>query len=323
MERRSNDRGFEENFVEGRHLKLSDLKQEVVKAGVKIKMEVYLFKTNIPEYPRPEFHVSRLKHDTNINGLRGIRRSGGFRNPGKGVLQWWSLDVGAEEVASAEKRLLEASCPDQTEEQAQRQQSFLGKFATSPAFLKTSRLGSYRFTFPLEEVLEAYSEQFCSGEPPVMRVFETVLYKQGVMYVVLVHSPANQEQFSKYPLLTDDPNAVCTHKDGRLIWRPEAMSETHGYELVLRRDENLLEAQPVTPDPEFYVWDNVTVALHVDEQVLNFDAQRLRENLKFCHKGYPPIDKKCEFLDFPEAEEFVKELWPDFPSPLERAEGLN
>ncbi|KAI3373939.1 hypothetical protein L3Q82_022508, partial [Scortum barcoo] len=159
--------------------------------------------------------------------------------------------------------LLKENYPDRTEEQAQ--MSFLEKFTTSPAFSTTSRLGSFRFTFPLDEVLEAYSEQFCSGAQPVMRVFETVLYKQEVIYVVLVHSPANQEQFSEYPLLTDDPESICTFRDGCFIWRPEAMCETHRYKLVHRPDEMQIEAQEVSC-PEFYVWDNVAVALHVDQQ---------------------------------------------------------
>ena len=74
-------------------------------------------------------------------------------------LLWWSLSVGPDEIKSAERRLLEKTYPDQKEEQLQMQQGFLEKFTTSPAFLKTSRLGSYRFTFPLEELLEAYSKQ--------------------------------------------------------------------------------------------------------------------------------------------------------------------
>ena len=69
--------------------------------------------------------------------------------------------------------------------------------------------------------------QFCSGEEPVMRVFRTSLYQQEVMYTVLVHSPNDDEKFSNYPLLADDPNSVCSYRDGRIIWRSEAMCETH------------------------------------------------------------------------------------------------
>ncbi|XP_026184316.1 uncharacterized protein LOC113143254 [Mastacembelus armatus] len=282
MEERTNRRGHKENYVEGFHLKINDLRQRVQHLR-----NQYLEKTNIiPTYPRPEIHVSHLKHDTDQAGLCGIQEDGGFKDPGNDSLKllWWSLAVGPYDITSAEKRLLEKTYPDQTQEQAQRQQSFLWKFATSPAFKETSRLGSYRFTFPLEELLEAYKQQCCSGAQPVMRVFKTVLYKQEVMYVVLVHSPANQELFSEYPELTDDPNAVCVYKDGRFVWRPEAMCETHRYELIQSPGENLMEVRELASE-KYYVWDHLSVALHMEEgKVLEIGPDRLRDNLKFCYK---------------------------------------
>ncbi|XP_038564052.1 uncharacterized protein LOC119895193 [Micropterus salmoides] len=315
MYTRCNRRGHLECVVDSQHLKLDDLKEEALKIRL---TNQYLYKKTIPASPQPEFHVSHLKHDTNQTGLRGIKTDEGFRNPGRGSLLWWSLAVGPDEIASAERRLLETTFPDRTEEQVQMQQSFLEKFTTSPAFEQTSRLGSYRFTFPLEEVLEAYREQFCCGAQPVMRVYETVLYKQEVMYVVLIHSPANQKQFSKYPLLTDDPNSVCTYRDGCFIWRPEAMSETHRYKLVRRRDEMQMEAVRMKRTPEFYVWDHVAVALHVDKQVLNFDPDRLRENLTWCDKAAVPISRPHTFDYLIQAEDFVEGLWPDCPSALQK-----
>lgn len=61
-----------------------------------------------------------------------------------------------------------------------------------------------------------------------MRVFRTSLYRKEVQYAVLVHSPANQLLFSRFPLLPDDdPNTVCTYREGRFIWRSEAMCEAH------------------------------------------------------------------------------------------------
>ena len=45
------------------------------------------------------------------------------------------------------------------------------------------------------------------------------------------------------------------------------MSVLIRYELVLRPDEQQMEAEEVTGCPEFYVWDHVAVALHVDEEV--------------------------------------------------------
>ncbi|KAF1378055.1 hypothetical protein PFLUV_G00185610 [Perca fluviatilis] len=180
-----------------------------------------------PGLPSPR--VPRVLPETRSrdgDGLRGIRLDRGFRDP---TLSWvWcgGVCLGTWEIRSAERRLLQGSYPDQTEDQLRDQQGFLQRFTTSPAFLKSSRLGSYRFHLPLEQVLEAYSQQFCFYAPPVMRVFNTTLYKQEVNHVVLVHSP-DQDQFSDYPLLTDHPDAVCTYRDGCFIWRPEAMSETH------------------------------------------------------------------------------------------------
>ncbi|XP_067465121.1 uncharacterized protein [Thunnus thynnus] len=320
MRRQENRRGHDEDFCEGQHLKLGDLKEKALRTEhLEEEKKIYLFKENIPEYPRPEFHVTHLQHDTDRDGLKGIRRDNGFRDPfdphppGSPRLVWWSLMVRPEDIQSAERRLLEQIYPDRTEEQVQRQQSFLEKFATSPAFLKSSRLGSYRFTFPLEELLTAYSQQFCANAQPVMRVYKTVLYKQEVMYAVLVHSPANEKLFSKFPLLTDDPNAICVYSnDGHFIWRPEAMCETHSFKLVHRRDENQVEVKKLFGrDREFYVWDHITVALHVEDgQVLEFDPDKLRKNLTYCEKGTAPINSKEKFDDDKSAEALVEELWP-------------
>ncbi|XP_054873001.1 uncharacterized protein LOC129350463 [Amphiprion ocellaris] len=316
MERRTNRRGRYEHYVSGRHLNLNDLKQEA-----RHLENQYLNKENIPNSPKPEFHVTRLKHDTDQDGLRGIRRDEGFRvphggsdDPHKGVLLWWSLAVGHEEVKSAETRLLQQKFSNLTEDEATMHPSFLYKFTSSPAFSEKSRLGSYRFTFNLKEVLEAYSLQFCSGDQPVMRVYETVLHKQEVQHTVLVHSPANQELFSRYPLLIDDPNAVCVYKDDHFIWRPYAMSSEHRYELVERPRENQLDAQQCY-SVQFYIWDHVTIALHVNKQVLKFDADQLRENLKFCYKGAAAIGT---FDSFEDAEKQVKDLWTDYDSPLDK-----
>ncbi|KAG7231452.1 hypothetical protein INR49_011913, partial [Caranx melampygus] len=197
--------------------------------------------------------------------VKGIKEDGGFKDPGKhqgtDYLLWWSLAVKPEDITSAERRLLKKTYPDRTEAQGQDQRSFLGKFASSPAFLKTSMFGPYRFTFPVKDVLKAYREQFCSGAPPVMRVYETVLYKQEVMYVVLVHSP-DVQKFNSYPVLSEDPEAVCCYKDGHFfIWRSQAI-----YNLVQRPEIKQMEAQQLFgTDVEFYVWDCVAVALHMEK----------------------------------------------------------
>ncbi|XP_039882968.1 uncharacterized protein LOC120730613 isoform X3 [Simochromis diagramma] len=322
MRTQRNRRGRLEHFLYCKHSRLNHLKQEVQRYGLENQ---YIFSEDIPPFPRPEFHVSRVKHDTERRGLCCIRVDDGFGDPHRQVLVWWSLAVGPEEIQEAETRLLEETYPNRTEEQAARQRSFLWRFASSPAFGEKSRLGSYRFTFPLQEVLTAYSEQFCSGAPPIMRVFKTSLYKQEVQYSVLVHSPANQLLFSRFPLLPDDdPDAVCAYRDGRFIWRPEAMCKTHGYELTHRPDGNHVDAQQLIRRV-FYVWDNVAVALHVENRrVLTFDADRLRQNLRFCWPDEVTArnDEEEEFDDFEDATNLVKCLWPGWRLPLEEERSL-
>ncbi|KAI4796848.1 hypothetical protein KUCAC02_026719 [Chaenocephalus aceratus] len=302
-------------FEEKEHLKLDDLRKRK-RSGNK-----NLFNNGeIPKYPRPEIHVSHLKHDTDRQGLKGIKKSGGFKNPfGKGLV-WWGLVVGAVEVRSAEQRLLQETYPDRTKQQVQDQKKFLGKFASSLAFKKSSLFGSYRFTFLLKDLLKAYTLQFCGGEQPVMRVYQTHLYPQEVMYAVLVHSPANQEQFSEHPLLTDDPDAVCCYRDGRFIWRPEAMCGTHRYVLVQNDTFRKMEAVKMKDCGyrrfEYYVWDNVGIALHVEDKQLEFDPALLRKKLKFC-KGEKLPQAPDNFDDFETAGENVRRLWPEDP-PLKK-----
>lgn len=156
MQTQRNRRGRLEHFLYCQHSRLNHLKQEVQRCGLENQ---YIVSEDIPPYPRPEFHVSRVKHDTERRGLCCIRVDDGFGDPHCQVLVWWSLAVGREEMQEAETRLLEETCPNRTEEQAARQRSFLWRFASSPAFSEKSRLGSYRFTFPLQEVLSAYSQQ--------------------------------------------------------------------------------------------------------------------------------------------------------------------
>ncbi|XP_060911802.1 uncharacterized protein LOC132988424 [Labrus mixtus] len=313
MDRKTNERNYDYHSVAGCHLKLNDLKEVAQDLDNR-----YLKKEDIPLYPQPEFHVSHLKHDTNRAGLQGIWEMQGFMNPSSSSLLWWSLAVGPKEVMSAERRLLETTYPDRTERQVQMQQSFLQMFASSPAFLSSSRLGSYRFTFGLEEVLRAYSNQFCGGAEPVMRALRTDLYKQEVMYAVVVHGPAHQQLYDNHPLLTDDPDSVCAYKDGYFVWKSEAMCETHRYQLVCRDDEKQMGAECCSGWPEFYVWDNFAVALHVDDQVLKFDVDRLRESLTFCDRANTVINRLSFFDRIEEAEEFVRVFWSNYPSALKR-----
>ncbi|XP_019212930.1 uncharacterized protein LOC109201612 [Oreochromis niloticus] len=235
-------------------------------------------------------------------------------------LVWWTLAVGREEMWLAERRLLEETFKERTEEQAWSQRSFLKKFASSPAFSETSMYGSCRFTFTVEEVLKAYSKQFCSGQLPIMRVFKTSLYKKQVMYAVLVHRPNdNNENFKQYPELLDGPNAICAYRDGRFIWRPQAMCGQDRYKLKIDMVNNLADGEGPFQKP-YCVWDHVALALHVKSgEVLKFDSDDMRKNLSFCERDQSVPKSATGFDTYEDAQKEITLLWPPKEASLEQS----
>lgn len=135
------------------HITLRDLKKKAR------ELENHrLFTKDIGRYPQPEFSATRLRHDTDSEGLKGIEKDKGFRDPFDATLQllWWSLDIGDDEITRAAEKHMMTNPPD---ELVRIEPSDLRKFATSPAFQESSRLGAFRFTFPLEKVLQEYRQQ--------------------------------------------------------------------------------------------------------------------------------------------------------------------
>ncbi|CAN9501253.1 unnamed protein product [Ophioblennius macclurei] len=302
-------RGGRVTHFEGHHLSLNELKKKKLKK--KKIVNNYLPKQNIPPYPQPEFHVSHLRHETGPDGLNGIYEDSGFKGSEDEYLVWFSLVVGPEEIRSAETRMLRNTFPDLSEEEAPNH-NFLWKFATSPAFSERSLYGSFRFNFPLQQILDAYSQQFCRGDPPVMRVYKTSVFKQEVQYIVVVHRPDDNKRHSKYPLLEDQPaDSICTYEDGQFIWKSQAMCETHNFEMQV--GENQIDAVPVSGWPQFYVWDVVSIALRLKPgEVLELSEDQLKNNLTHCEMWDAPYMayRKANFMDFDEAQLSVGNLWP-------------
>ncbi|XP_072515071.1 uncharacterized protein [Salminus brasiliensis] len=272
---RQNERNHKEVFFPGQHLKFHELRERI--------RNVYLNRyQHIPRSPDPvEFHVSNLRHDTCYSSFQAIMRDGGFKKPGPEVtsaksLVWWSLAVSEDDIAEAECRFL------QYFKMIEDCKPFLRKFTSSPAFRKSSRMGNFRFTFSLRGLLANYKAQFCMGQEPQIRIYETVVYKQEVMYSIVVHGPAAQNDFGKYPLLQDSrANAVCLFQGENILWRPEGMSKTHAFRLVM--GEEVLARRVLRRKRQFYAWDHVAVAFHVPQgKTFKFDHGTLRSHLSLC-----------------------------------------
>ncbi|GAA6082780.1 uncharacterized protein LOC113640557 [Tachysurus ichikawai] len=265
-------------------------------------MMKYLIK-KIPPYPSPvKFCVSYVTHVTEETGFRGILKSEQFRPP-KSEFLWWDLKIQKEEIRSAEKRFMKKNFSN-TAQDLNEQEPFLEKFTTSPLFkLEKSRYGNYRFTFPLTVLMKWYKEQNCGGEEPVLRMYETITYKQEIVYTVLIHSPEDNEHFGEYPLL--EASEWVRYQDGKIIWKAQAICETHWFQFVSG------EAQSLNTHL-FYVWDQVSLLFHLPKaKALKIPTERLLEALEACkleidlsrYKGPKNKEERCM-----EAKKEVSEL---------------
>nr|XP_029512579.1 uncharacterized protein LOC115127081 [Oncorhynchus nerka] len=273
------DPPYEQTFS-GEHVSI-----EILKTKTSLRHNNYLHK-NIPKYPENvEFHVSKVSHVTNKAGLDGILSDGFKGGQRRGSFMWWGLNIDDIIITEAERRYLERHSSSLQTEERQPQVSFLNMFTTSPVFQTGSRYGNFKFTFSLEDLMQKYTEQICEGEKPVLRVYETVVYKQEIMYAVVVHSP-KVTKFDKCQLL-EGAKAMCSYREGTIVWNAQAVSETHNYELII--EANMIKAKMVQDGThQFFVWDHVTLAFHMPHgTALCVDRKDLIESLKACDSVKP------------------------------------
>ncbi|XP_016416989.1 uncharacterized protein LOC107747078 [Sinocyclocheilus rhinocerous] len=307
---RKNARKAKELVFERKFIAIKDLKMKNDITGE--TMFRYLSK-DIHEYPSPvEFHITEVAHVTNKTRRPLIWKSGGFKGFkgfGKDSLSWWSLKINEADISAAEERYLEKLFPDITKEEKTAHPPFLSDFTTSPLFLNEfSRYGNFRFTFPLTELMEVYKKQTCEGQEPVLRIYETKLFKQEIEYVVLVHSPEFNEKFRDFPLLTSSP--LVAYDGHQIIWTAQAICETHKCKLV-KMENGVLTETLEKKYQEFYVWDHVSLVFHITK-VLTFPKRKLKANLSCC-KLDPKVNlangENCSSLD--EAEKIIESLLVD------------
>ncbi|XP_045567883.1 uncharacterized protein isoform X2 [Salmo salar] len=304
---RENRREKMETYYRGEHKNIETLK--MVKTPQSYRR---LILKDIPLYPKAdkaEFHVDKVCHVTTPTGLTGIMDLSGFTAGQRGSFSWWALHITEGEIEAAENRFLEKEQlsfdPKMGEEK--RHNPFLREFTTSPVFQQGSRYGNFKFTFPLEDLMQMYTEQICEGEKPVLRVYETVVYKQEIMYVVVLHSPEVTE-FDDCPLLADeDDEAICIYKDGKIVWRAEAICGTHTKKLIINRESGTVETEELGHGYEHFMWDNVTLAFHLPvDSTLVVEEGVLKDRLHAC-EGIAPF-LHDELLTLEEAKEVVNAI---------------
>ncbi|TSK20225.1 NAC-alpha domain-containing protein 1 [Bagarius yarrelli] len=227
----------------------------------------YLESKDIPRYPEYVFEEANVCHVTELKGLMGIFEDGGFKRGDSDCFLWWGL-----------------SPPRQC------QNRFLEEFATSPAFQTKSLYGNFRFTFPFRELLRKYSKCY-NYSCPILRVFDTKVYKAEVAYSILVH-PRYMRHYSQYPRLPCDAKQVCGYgiKEKKIFWSCQSPSNKYKYcPKEDAEDGHEYASKLKDKDEKYFVWDNVTVALHLKRDwILEFDRRQLFQNLSVCET---PSDK--------------------------------
>ncbi len=240
-----------------------------------------------------------MTHVTNNDDFLKIMESGGFKAHEK--FSWWSLKIDEESIRTAEERYLEKVFPNSSQEQKERQEPFLCKFTTSPAFhIDKSRYGNFRFTFPLKELMEIYKEQMCGGQDPVLREYKTVFYKQEIMYVVLIHSPKDNESFENFPQI--EKSSFVVYEENQIVWKAQAIGDAIRFKLVLNTEHRIAEVKPVSD--HYYVWDHVSLAFHFND-VLRFHQETLQKSITCCKLDKINIAKGRTCSSLEEAEEIL------------------
>ncbi|XP_059423921.1 uncharacterized protein LOC132158508 [Carassius carassius] len=305
--KRRNNRKFIETYFEGQHLSLSDLKEMELQHG-------YLYKNNIPAYPESvEFCVQKVSHVTGESGLRAIFLDSGFRQPADLAANdqphflWWDLAVTPDDISSAEESFLTSLFPHQSFAQIRNQPPVLELFTSSKAFQEKSSYGNFRFIFSLKELLWHYGEQFCGNKSPVLRVYETVLYRREIVYNVVVH-PRDINLYDSYPRLPNQEEGVCGYHDGALWWCCQAPSETYKLKLKVNKLNCKVNVSP--HKEEYYVWDHVCLAFHMEPGwVLNVDRNKLFKRVNACEVSQPCLLRPPETpLSLNEAECVLADL---------------
>ena len=124
---------------------------------------------------------------------------------------------------------------------------WIDSFCSSAPFASTSRYGNIVLEYSIDELLRAYSSQFCDGKEPAFRVMGTFAYRQEVMHAILVCPPNKYRK--KFPLVNEDASVIF-QREGVWVWNPETTGDK-----IIR-----------SPSSESYRrWEHATFAFRVNE----------------------------------------------------------
>ncbi|XP_063809865.1 uncharacterized protein LOC135028622 [Pseudophryne corroboree] len=279
------------------------------------------------QHMQVSFPITHLQHVTGRRSMDGIYSLGGFiakqhdRRPELNDLSFWSVDVSSHDMEAAREEAYEAVRRVVTPADGENyRREIKEQFANSPAFLKTSRYGNFRFSFPLSDLLAQYKSQFCGGEEPQLRILGTDLYRQEIAHYIVVHGP-DADQYMDLPVVLSvtsgsGPLPFVYWMDGTLHWRPESTSLALKVKIsedvfVTRECYKLCDWYTTRGDcvhDTYSVWNHLVFAFHIPKgQHLKIPKQDLRKNLSVCGKGDPFLGTETT-LSAIEAQDIINSL---------------
>ena len=242
--------------------------------------------------PSTSLHVKYLSHDTTPDNAAEILEGNGFlANQKEGLgynLIWWGTSLDEREVKkySAQMQIyIDELCEsgnnwpyvDSRDEDDPTREAIYSNFMSSPPFRFSSRYGNVRFTYSLDELLNAYQTQYCGGEDPDCRILGTFVYKQEIMHTIVVCP----KSCSKIPPSDKKSKGIILNERGGFIWKPEITGDKCNYFRSIQRDP-------------YYVclvdrrWEHVTFAFYIPD---NAEDPMLRLNNLDTHvMGCPAGD---------------------------------
>ncbi|GCB74775.1 hypothetical protein scyTo_0003866 [Scyliorhinus torazame] len=249
--------------------------------------------TNI-EFPkvgeRPQFSITNLIHVTDSNGVQGILadqclKKANLKQIGEDLkvqFSWWGVQVSQEDMEKARGAKREAVTKqlNQTMEGAPARDvgslrdSLLEQFVSSPAFLKVSNYGNFKFTYKLNDLIGEYEKSVCKGNYPEFRVLGTFKYNIEIMHTVVVHPPG-VEIFGQCPPL---PSEVITREGAEWKWRPESTGSE--MRVLIQGGDGSWRVSDC--DPDCRRWDFVSFAFYLPDENPEFPLPLELRHVSVC-----------------------------------------
>lgn len=247
---------------------------------------------------KSQFNIRTLVHATTPeaatavleNGFKPNRKNLGSSFPeGYNNLVWWGVSPNKNEIEKYyqqceefQKKFMMQDNDDAVDNdevsglsalsirQKEEMKEDLNKnFCSSAPFCTTSRYGNIIFEYNIDQLLEAYSSQYCDNEEPTLLVLGTFAYAQEVMHAVIVCPPSATELKEVLPPVPIDNASICK-LDKKLVWRPETTGSIKNYyRRYMQRG--------------YRRWEHVTLALQIpDGQSQGFLLNNLDMHMTYC-----------------------------------------